>query len=320
MNNYQKISKNIQELRINTDNKDKQIKWLNISNARKKEIEYLRKNFDFNLAHLQASSVKVQAQRSEIRSMDGYLFMTLHFPILQDDNIKACEIEFFLGQDYIITLHDNVKNINSFFNTCKKDEEFIKEKSIITIKIWLLEILNKLMLDCYPLLDQGQSDIDNIEEIIFSLKSKRAATQILSLRRNNINFRKIMLNHKNIIKKIIEIEIFNDPETILKKKYNQILEHSKRIWENLESQKEMIDVLNNTNESYLNYSINDVMKTLTIFSVIVFPLTLLAAIFGMNTTKGMPFIDTGNGFWMIIGIMTISCLGMLWYFKKKKWI
>ena len=98
------------------------------------------------------------------------------------------------------------------------------------------------------------------------------------------------------------------------------MENSKRFWENLEIQKEMVEILNNTNESLLNNRLNDIMKTLTIFSVIVFPLTLLAAIFGMNTMEGMPFINNPNGFWIIMAMMMFGCLGMLIIFAKKRWL
>ena len=98
------------------------------------------------------------------------------------------------------------------------------------------------------------------------------------------------------------------------------MEHTKRIWENLATQKETIEILNNTNESLLNFRISNIMKTLTIFSVIVFPLTLLAAIFGMNVIDGMPFTETENGFWIIIAFMMIGCFGMILFFFKKKWL
>ncbi len=62
------------------------------------------------------------------------------------------------------------------------------------------------------------------------------------------------------------------------------------------------------------------MRTLTVFSVIVFPLTLFAAVFGMNTLNSMPFIDHPYGFWFIIGIMLAATLAMFMFFKKKKWL
>ena len=82
----------------------------------------------------------------------------------------------------------------------------------------------------------------------------------------------------------------------------------------------MIEVLNNTNESLMNYRLSDIMKTLTIFSVIVFPLSLLAAIFGMNVEDGMPFLGVKNGFWIIVAIMIVGCFFMLLFFEKKKWL
>jgi magnesium transporter len=117
----------------------------------------------------------------------------------------------------------------------------------------------------------------------------------------------------------MEIESNFLPMDKIKFFYRRLIEHTKRIWETLENQKEMIEVLNSTNESLLNYKISDIMKTLTIFSVIVFPLTLLAAIFGMNA-KNMPFVEEPHGFWIIISIMVTASLFMLLFFEKKKWL
>jgi magnesium transporter len=129
-----------------------------------------------------------------------------------------------------------------------------------------------------------------------------------------------MQSHKNIIKKLTqtETELVDDAE--IRKYYFTLLELSKRIWESLENQKEMIEILINTNESLMNFNISDVMKTLTIFSVIVFPLTLFAAIFSMKLENGMPFHNTPYNFWIIIGLMLIGGLVMLLFFKKKKWL
>ena len=87
----------------------------------------------------------------------------------------------------------------------------------------------------------------------------------------------------------------------------------------LETNKATIDAIQESNESTITFRLNDIMKTLTIFSVVVFPLTLLAAIFGMNTIEGMPFM--GNlGFWKVISIMGFGTIFMFMFFKKNKWI
>ena len=104
-----------------------------------------------------------------------------------------------------------------------------------------------------------------------------------------------------------------------KKSYIQLLDLSKRVWESLENQKEMITVLSLTNDALLNYRISDIMKTLTLFSVIVFPLTLFAALFGMNVEGGMPLLDNAGGFWIVLLMMLGGTLGMMIYFKRKRW-
>lgn len=342
MYKYLKISKNIQQITIDNPKTEKQkLYWIDISNAGKNEIEFLRKKYKFELADLQASSAKSVAQRPIVSKRSKYLFMILHFPIFQfkplihqekiknskneinyvQYSIAAGEIDFFIGKNYLITLHNNnIKSLSDFFNYCKKDGNTLLAYECESPSILIYELLKKLILSCYPILDQNSIEIANVEEIIFKQEQKIAVAQILALRRNIINFRKVMQNHKNIIKKLMKIETNVIPENKIKKYYNELLEHSKRIWEILENQKDMIEVLNSTNESLLNYQISNIMKTLTIFSVIVFPLTLLAAIFGMNVESGMPFSNIDNGFWIIIGIMLMGSLGMLLIFEKKKWL
>lgn len=321
MKNYSKISKNIQELIIDNPKRPNKIFWININNPGFKEIEYLRKSYNFNLMHLHASSAKTFSQRPMVSVGTGYIFVILHFPYFDNGNILAGEIEFFISRDYLITLHNNnINALNDFFNLCKKDKESLISYEYESSTILLYEILDRLISNCYLLLDKSSIAITEAEKSIFEQEQKKAVTHILQLRRNIINFRKVMQSHKNIIKKLIDTESDVFPDEKNKLFYFRLIENTKRIWEILENQKDMIEVLNSTNESLLNYKISDIMKTLTIFSVIVFPLTLLAAIFGMNTMNGMPFINTPQGFWIIIGIMTTASLFMLLFFEKKKWL
>jgi magnesium transporter len=323
MSNYKKISKNIHQVNIDNPNTiGGELTWLNITNPGKTEIQYLRQNkkYNFALVHLQASSTKATAQRPLVEKNNDYLFLILHFPIMRNGSIISTEIEFFIGKDYVVTLHDNIKTLNDFFSTCKKDGERLLSTKYESTAILLYEILEKLMNDTYQILDSMNITMKNVEKLIFEQETKKAVSNILSLRRNIINTRSIMQSHKNIIKKLTqtETELVDDAE--IRKYYFTLLELSKRIWESLENQKEMIEILNNTNESLMNFNISDVMKTLTIFSVIVFPLTLFAAIFSMKLENGMPFHNTPYNFWIIIGLMLIGGLVMLLFFKKKKWL
>ncbi|MCK5416130.1 hypothetical protein KAI92_01740 [Candidatus Parcubacteria bacterium] len=318
MSHYNKISKNIHEIIVRDDKKE--LTWINIVNAGKKEIEFLRKNYDFQLSHLQASSAKITSQRTFVEDAKKYTFMVLQFPEIINDSIHTGEIEFFIGKSYIVTLHNNVKALNSFFSKYKKDVDNFASSKEKNPTILLYEIFNHLLTDCYSLIDINTIKINKVEEMIFSRQSRKSIPKILFLRRDIINVRRMMQNHKNIIKKLLN----QDTGLLLKnyrtkKLYIQLLDLSKRVWESLENQKEMITVLSLTNDALLNYRISDIMKTLTLFSVIVFPLTLFAALFGMNVEGGMPLLDNAGGFWIVLLMMLGGTLGMMIYFKRKRW-
>lgn len=319
MSKYKKVGTKIECLNIDKPGNDYNLDWLNIVDAGRKEVDYLRKEYHFNLEHLRASVATVFSQRPMIAEDQNYLFLILHFPTFFKGKIIAGEIEFFLGHGYLISLHNNnIPALSEFFNHAKKDQNSLLSYNTESSSTLLYEILNRLLNSCYALIDQNSLAIEEVEDLIFEQEQKDAVAKILNLRRNIINIRKIMQNHKNIFQKLMGMKSSLVSTEALKKQYGNLAEHSKRIWEMLDNQKEMVQVLNDTNESLLNDRMNNIMKTLTLFSVIVFPLTLLAAIFGMNA-KYMPFVDKHYGFWLILLIMGLGSWGMLRYFKKKNW-
>jgi magnesium transporter len=320
MSSYKKVSDHIEELKIDNPRVASSLKWINIVNAGKDEIVYLRKNYHFDLAHLKIAAASVSFQRPMIFRGKDYLCLVLHFPTFQGDKIVAGEIDFFIGHEFLITAHNNnLEALRRFFNSGKKSPDSLLAYSLESSAILLYEILGHLIDDSYQLLDEISLKINSIEDLIFSQKQREAVKQILVLRRNIVNIRKIIQNHKNILQSLMEMESSLVEKQAIKKYYTRLVDHSKRIWEMLDNQKEMVEVLNNTNESLLNGQMTDIMRTLTIFSVIIFPLTLLAAIFGMKTRE-MPLIDQPGSFWIIIGIMFICSLTMLGFFKHKRWL
>lgn len=316
----QKISNNIYEIDIRRPKSKTDLKWVNIINAGKAEIQYLKKNYEFNLKHLDSSLATVFSQRPMISQEPGYVFIVLHFPIYVHDKIIAGEIEFFIGHGYLITVHNgNIPALNDFFKLCQTNSDSLSAYNWESSIILLYELLNKLINDCYGLIDETSDGIAKVEDLIFTRNQNEAVSLILNLRRNIINLRKILQNHESILKALTEVKSTLVPQAEIRKHYDKLVEHSKRIWNMLDNQKEMIEVLNSTNQALLDNQMTNVMKTLTIFSVIVFPLTLLAAIFGMNT-KYMPFVNHPYGFWIIICIMLACSVGMLLFFEKKKWL
>ena len=293
--------------------------WHNILRPKNKEVEYLKR---FNLHPVNLKDAVACAQYPKIDSYNEYIFLVLLFPVYDRKTraVSAEEIDFILTAKEIITIHNNklqpVKNLfTKLARATKAREQFFRQNSVLM----LYEFLDKLIAYCFPMLSHMSEDIENIEKNIFQGNEKQMVNEILIIKRNIVNFRKTMLSHKDILKKILKIKTPVLDKELIKIYFEDLIDRSKQIWAILESQNETINALHATNESLISFKLNDIMKTLTVFSVIVFPLTLLAAIFGMNTLY-MPLVGTPHGFWTILGLMLIGTLIMLGFFKHKKWI
>ncbi len=322
MKKFQQISNKIKTLIIDNPQKPRAIKWYDILKPGQNEIDYLKKEFNFEDRHLEASLVRISAQRPMIYNGDNYLFIILHFPVFSGGRIIPGEVEFFVGHGFLVTLHDGKnKTLNNFFNYCRKDSILLESYQYESSAILLYEILEKLIQDSYSLLDDNNIKINRVEKKIFSQQQKIITSELLILKRNVINIRRIVQNHKNIMKKLTEMKSSLVPQKEIIKYYDILADHSQRIWEFSEIQKEIIESLHDTSESVMSYKINNIMKTLTVVSVVLMPLNLIASTLGMNMDPNP--LKTSNGLLYLVNvtiIFIILTITMLIFFKRKKWL
>ncbi len=306
--------KNIQEIPF------KNFRWINLRHNGSAEINYLRENFAFHPLDLQDCSAP--AQRPKLDEYDHYLFLILIFPYFDPAarQILASEIDFFIGPNYLISLTDGkLLPLNALTEQCQLNDDW-RQKYLSGGSMFLLsEIINKIQLSLYPMLDHMSQDVDNVQKIIFHGQEKKMVKDILFIRQNIISFRKIIQAHKNTIKKLIlkKDKFFIPSSTPFY--LNNNLEQTKDLWDILDGLKENIDALHNTNESLISFKLKDVMKILTTISVTLLPLELIAVIFGMNTPF-MPIVYGPYGFWIILSIMALVMTSFIIYFKKKDWL
>jgi len=303
-------------------NSNAPLTWHIVDKPTKKQIDWIKNNFDFEEQDL--TDCLPPNQRPKVTVRENYLFMILMFPYYDSatQEIKSSEVDFFITRNEIVLVHNNhLQPILDLQQECQTTEN-ARQKFMQNSSRLLYEILNRLLHYCFPILNHINQDIDNIEDKILEVKKNKlnVIMEIMRIKRNIVNFRKIMQAHKSIITKLIK-----NSETIFSSSHlniylDHLLSHTKDIWEFLENYKETINALHETHESLLSHRLNEIIKTLTVFSVIVFPLTLLAAIFGMNTMNSMPFVGSTYDFWIVVTIMMAGAIGMSIYFKKKRWM
>ncbi|MGH2933408.1 MAG: CorA family divalent cation transporter [Gaiellaceae bacterium] len=100
--------------------------------------------------------------------------------------------------------------------------------------------------------------------------------------------------------------------------YDDIVDAAERIWDLLDNYKEVVEGLEQTNESVISHRQNDVLRILTVVSVVLLPLTLITGIFGMNVN--FPGFDTAAAFWGILGAMFAILVGLIGFFRYKRWL
>jgi len=301
--------------------KTKKVIWNHISKPNTKNIEELKKEYDFHPLDLEDCLVKIQ--RPQISEYPHYIFFILTFPVYNSKTkeIESGEVDFFIGSKFLVTISDGaIPIIDDFFNELENNE-YSKERYMSgTHPIYLLyEILHRLQNYTFPMLDHISMDIEGIEKRIFNGSEKTLVKEILYIKRNIVDFRRIMQAHKNIIRKLMNThtKFFMHNKTNVY--FSNILDKTKDIWDILETQKENINAFQETNESLISYRLNDIMRILTVISVILIPANLIASIFGMNA-KFMPFVGDKFDFYTILSIMLTLMLIFMIYFRRKDWL
>lgn len=295
--------------------------WANITKQEETILRAAQKRF--HLLEQDTQESLPPFERPKIVKRPQYYFIVLHFPVFdrKSKRLGFTEVDFFLSANSLITIHANkLPALEKFFNECQKDQPVRSQYFSGTAVHVLFELLNRLLEAIFPILLHVNDDINSVDKQLFihSL-DKEMVEEILRLKTNIVTFRRTMQGHRTVLERLImysgrELDLASYQNYI-----NSLREFANEIWHMLESQKESINALHETNESLVGLRTNIIMRTLTIISVITFPLSLLAAIFGIQA-RGTPFIAEKWGFWIIFGLIAFGALLMILVFKRKKWM
>jgi len=155
-----------------------------------------------------------------------------------------------------------------------------------------------------------------LEEDVFEGRSENVVRDISNAKQEIIAYRKIIKPERATLRVLERYTQRFLPEE-LDIYFDDIVDAAERIWDLLDNYKEVLEGLESTNESVISHKQNDVLRLLTIISVTLLPLTLIASVFGMNVL--FPGEGTHTAFWVIIVSMITTLGGMLAFFRYKRW-
>ena len=232
----------------------KSLLWMDISNVSPEEMKYLEEKFQFHPLHLAECLSPVQRPRIAVNP--NYIFMVLVFPVYSRHTrkIKPSEVDFFLGPNFLVTVHRNeLPPLINFFNLCQISKSQQKKYFIGNPSALLYELLNQLLTYCNPILDNLNAHVASIEENIFRGYERRMVKEILAIKSSITNFRRIIQIHRLVISKLIKkSNLFFSPSQ-LKLYFEELIDMTEDIWENLEHMKKTIETMETTNNSLISF-------------------------------------------------------------------
>jgi magnesium transporter len=296
-----------------------ELTWVYIEQPTERETAYLAEHYPFHPLDLDDCLSRIQ--RPKIDEYEDYLFLVFHFPVFNQEArvTTSSQLSVFIGQHYLITLHKGeLKPLVKLFRECQIDEATLQEKFSHGSGYLLYDILDRLVDYCLPILNKIGDNIEMVEDAIFARSMPRAIREISILRRDVISFRRIIWPMRAVLGSL-KRKVHRFTEADIGVYFDDMVDHVDRIWDGLDEYKEIIEGLNDTHDSLATNRTNDIVRMLTIIATIMLPITVVSSVFGMNIPLG-PFGNSRLAFVYIFLICLVIIGGMLYFFRRQRWI
>lgn len=307
---------------ISTYTTSNKLVWIDLESPSRDEVREVM--LKYNLDPEVAEDLIDPTIRTRADAYKDYLYFVFHFPLHTHKkhhvfNKRTEELDFIIGKDFIITIHySQIETLVYFAKSFETDTILNHERVTRNSGSLFVHILYKMYKTVQEKVDDIHTTLNSYEESIFAGKEREMVFELSALNRVLIYFQETLGNHKDILKLFEKssIRMFGQEfETYI---YHITQEYNKAV-QATSSAKRYADELRKTNDSLLSTKQNEIMKTLTIVSFTMLPLTLITGLFGMNT-QHTPLLGLREDFWIIILLMLlISTLSIL-FFKKKNWL
>ena len=293
-----------------TDNPD-EIKWLNTYGLHfKNECKAVVQNS--NLDDFLLKLLSDDEHPNKVILLDNLIFLTIRVLKTNQKKLSSELMLFMISNHFLWSIQEKK---GDYFGWIR--ERIEGNKGLVRKKKsdYLLFLLLESIVDNYLETYQKNAAISSDQLDISRVKPTPEFTSLVEKRKQELfNFKKATLSLRDVVMKLeaIEIKGFN------KKYFSELKEQINNLLTNIDFELQELESKINLIFSIQGHRLNEVMKTLTILSVIFIPLTFLAGIYGMNF-ENMPELKFQYGYFLLLGLMFLISLFIVLYFKRKKW-
>jgi magnesium transporter len=292
-----------------------QFVWLDLQDPQEADIALLRDEFQFH--PLVIEDATRHHERPKVEAYEGYYFIVFYCMSYDQahNRLYTQAMNLFIGANYLVSVHQGV--IGAIDDTIKRwrtnEEQFGSDVAVL-----LYELLDAIVDDYFPVIDQLAERVEDIEEQIFERFSENALQDVFALKRDLLAARRIVAPERDVLNVLIrrEVPIF-ERNTIL---YLQdVYDHIVRITDSIDTYRDLLSSALDAFLSVQSNRLNQIVKVLTIASIVLMSDALIAGIYGMNF-EFMPELHWTVGYSWALGLMILTAVGLIVFFRWRKWL
>ncbi|MCE5209279.1 MAG: magnesium/cobalt transporter CorA [Chloroflexi bacterium] len=295
--------------------------WLDIQNEPVEQVSDLFQNV-FHFHPLAIEDALVQIHVPKIDDWSDYVYIVLHsitFDQSEDDLLGSQELDIFLGPNYLVTYHtEDFASIDKSWQNSLRDERIFQRG----VGGLLYQVMEEIAAGYMQVIDRLDDLIETIEQDIFSDPKSTLLETLFTTKRSLLTLRRILTPQREVVNKLARGDF-----AVVKQKdrlyYRDVYDHYVRLHDISESMRDLLGGALETYLSVVNNRLNDIMKTLTIITTFLMPISFIASFFGMNFFTAPPefaSITGPVGFAVALILLAGTPVFMFFWLRKKKWL
>lgn len=298
--------------------KDKpSVTWINVSSIHaERSVRTLGERF--GLHPLVEEDILNTDQRPKMEDFADYIYLVLKMLQWDGDNgeIAIEQVSLIIGSNFVISFQEREGDVfDPIRDRIRTGKGRIRKMGADYLAYSLVDAI----VDGYFMVLERLGDkIEEIENELISTPGQRTLGEIHRLKRESLFIRKSIWPLREVVHGMgrAESSLISDATSLY---LRDVYDHTVQVIDTMETFRDMLAGMLDTYLSSLSNRMNEVMKVLTIIATIFIPLTFVAGIYGMNF-KNMPELDWRWGYTMALAVMATVAVGMVFYFRKKKWL
>lgn len=276
----------------------------------------------FGLHPLALEDVRHRGQRPKLDYFEDHAVIILNQPQLDGDAVQLEQFNLFVHPHFVISVHSG--ETDPFDPIRQRMRSTNRNFNRLGAPYLAYTLMDVVVDQAFPLMEQLGDRIEDLEETVLSQPNHSTLSRIHALRRELLVLRRQLWPTRDVITRLMRDD--QDPfGPDMMPWLRDVHDHTIQIMDLLESYRDMASSLIEAYLSAVNQRSNDVIRVLTIIATIFIPLTFIVGIYGMNfdhpeSPWSMPELYTYYGYPILIGLMLAIVLGMLYIFRRRRWL